>query len=86
MLNWLHDKVATVRPEEVAALVQGIDAGQPFQAVHFFPRTDFEGLAYAAHGRASDARLPEAQTRPGGHHVERPRIVFNPVHGLERPD
>ena len=71
---------------EIAAFVQGFDAIQTFQSAHVFPRVDLEGTAHAAHRPAAPPRFPEADPRPGRHHLDRPRVVFDSIHGFERFD
>ncbi len=71
---------------EIAALVQGFDAVQTFQSPQIFPRAGLESAVDAAHRTITPPDFPETCARPGRHHLDRPRVVFDPVHGLERPD
>src|SRR5579859_7332966 len=73
-----------VAPAAAAALVQGFDAIQALQSAHVFPGTGLEGPADAAHRLSSPPGFSQIIAWPGGHHLDRPRVVFDTVHGPER--
>src|ERR1700690_512062 len=75
-----------VAPAAVAALIQGFDAVEALQSAHIFPGTGLEGPADAAHRPSAPPGFSQIVARPGGHHLDRPRVVFDPVHGPERAD
>src|SRR5579862_2064345 len=75
-----------VAPAAVASLLQGFDAVQAFQPAHIFSGTGLESPADAAHRSSAPAGFPQIIARPGGHHLDRPRVVPDPVHGPERAD
>ena len=57
---------------------------RPFQPAHLFPRTGLESAAHPPHRPAQAAGLSQAQARAGGDHLDRARLVPDPVHRLER--
>ena len=80
-----NDKTKPAKAE-IAPLVQGFDTIKSFQARDFFSRTGFEGVAHAAPWRASASGFPEIETRRSCGDVDRPRVVSDSVHELERAD
>src|SRR5690349_16968945 len=63
----------------VAALFQGPDPVQTFQSAHLFPGNGLESAAHAPYRSAPAAGLPQAHPRPGGRHLDRSRVVPDPV-------
>jgi len=69
-----------------AAVVQGFDAGEAFQAAEIFSGDGAEGIADAADGAAPGADISEAGEGGGSADVDRACIVPGAVHGFECAD
>ena len=87
-MSYDETRFATFRAAtpETAAVLQGFDAVEAFQSAHVFQGTGLEGAAYATHWPTSSSGFPQAHPRAGRDYLDRPRVVFDSIHGFERSD